>query len=616
VAYAVSAWLIVQVAALLSDVFAMPDWVMRVVVVVLALGFPVAMVLAWLYEFTTAGVKRTEDVAPAQHLGARAGQTLNFVVIAILSVAVILFAADRFWLSNRGGLVADVLSVAILPFEFESQGIAAHFQQIPIELARILSRNDRMRLITADAIAALPEGGSLGSYATQLGARFLVTGQLSQMDRNLELRLELYDQEADVFVWERLFQDAQLQQTSASAAAELADAVGAESSAFESAAIDAQAYEDYLRAIQSLAADSVDDRAEALLLDAIERSGRYAAAYAALCNLYLNKYSILSDPDYFTMAEQTCIRAWTIDSESIEVLTSLAKLSQTSGQTTKARDYAESALAINPNYYDAQVALANTYVDDDPDTAELMYESIVSRNPGSPGALKRLQNMYFYQGRAAEAVEIQRAVVQLVPNDINEKYNLTSNLMLAGEFAEAQDLLESTLADMDEESDLIGDFENNLGTIMFFQGDYEDAATLYAAAIDKHSSADPIWYRNLGDAIWHADGPEAAREAFEASIDAMQAHLAINPDSDQYLSDLIVSYASLGNVEQYEAKRDQALAGLSARDPQVLYSIAVGASRLDDTEATAIFAARAFEAGYPAVFLNADPDIALGGLRF
>ncbi len=61
-AFVVVAWLLIQVADILLETFAAPAWAMRVIVVALVVGFPVVLMLAWVYEFTTQGVKRT--VAP------------------------------------------------------------------------------------------------------------------------------------------------------------------------------------------------------------------------------------------------------------------------------------------------------------------------------------------------------------------------------------------------------------------------------------------------------------------------------------------------------------------------------------------------------------------------
>ena len=64
IAYAVVAWLIIQVASQVFPVLEIPNWCVRLVIVLLALGFPVAVILAWAYELTPEGIKRTEDVAP------------------------------------------------------------------------------------------------------------------------------------------------------------------------------------------------------------------------------------------------------------------------------------------------------------------------------------------------------------------------------------------------------------------------------------------------------------------------------------------------------------------------------------------------------------------------
>src|SRR3954466_13259191 len=73
VAYAVVAWLLIQAASILLPTFEAPSWVMKVFVVLVTLGFPIALVLAWAFEATSEGIKRTEEVdlsgqrAPKKH---------------------------------------------------------------------------------------------------------------------------------------------------------------------------------------------------------------------------------------------------------------------------------------------------------------------------------------------------------------------------------------------------------------------------------------------------------------------------------------------------------------------------------------------------------------------
>jgi hypothetical protein len=96
VAYAVVGWLLIQLASTLFPVFGAPAWVLKVVSTVIIIGFPVALVLAWAFEVTPEGVRRTESVdspearAPEQHR--KIGQTLNTLIIGVLVVAVALLA--------------------------------------------------------------------------------------------------------------------------------------------------------------------------------------------------------------------------------------------------------------------------------------------------------------------------------------------------------------------------------------------------------------------------------------------------------------------------------------------------------------------------------------------
>ncbi len=95
-AFVVVAWLLIQVADILLETFAAPAWAMRVIVVALAVGFPVVLMLAWLYEITTQGVKRTAQVSEGESIPTHTGRKTDFVIIGVLIVAVALFAAERF----------------------------------------------------------------------------------------------------------------------------------------------------------------------------------------------------------------------------------------------------------------------------------------------------------------------------------------------------------------------------------------------------------------------------------------------------------------------------------------------------------------------------------------
>src|SRR4026208_1155607 len=93
IAYAVVAWLLMQIASQIFPFFEIPNWAVRLVVLLLVIGFPVAMILAWALDLTPEGVKRSEDVDVTKSITRKSGRKLDFFIIAVLLlvIAVLLF---------------------------------------------------------------------------------------------------------------------------------------------------------------------------------------------------------------------------------------------------------------------------------------------------------------------------------------------------------------------------------------------------------------------------------------------------------------------------------------------------------------------------------------------
>ncbi len=90
VAYVVVAWLLIQVATQTFPFFDIPNWAVRLVILLLIIGFPVALILAWAFELTPEGVKRTEGVPREQSIVRSTRRKLDFVIITVLALAVAL----------------------------------------------------------------------------------------------------------------------------------------------------------------------------------------------------------------------------------------------------------------------------------------------------------------------------------------------------------------------------------------------------------------------------------------------------------------------------------------------------------------------------------------------
>jgi len=124
VAYAVVAWLLIQVATQVFPFFEIPNWTVRLVVLAVIAGFPIALIIAWAFELTPEGVKRTEDVDVAEKRS-RGGAWIYIVIAgAVLSIG--LFVLGRYTASRSGSAETGrpaaaqpvpAKSIAILPFE-------------------------------------------------------------------------------------------------------------------------------------------------------------------------------------------------------------------------------------------------------------------------------------------------------------------------------------------------------------------------------------------------------------------------------------------------------------------------------------------------------------------
>src|SRR5580698_10494053 len=99
--YIVVSYLILEPFEMFFHLLDLPVWTGRTAVALVVLGFPVALLLAWAYEITPAGIKPSTDVDPQQSIARQTGRKLDRAIIAVLAVALAYFMADKFWISKR-----------------------------------------------------------------------------------------------------------------------------------------------------------------------------------------------------------------------------------------------------------------------------------------------------------------------------------------------------------------------------------------------------------------------------------------------------------------------------------------------------------------------------------
>ena len=164
--YLVSAWLILQVAEVLSGLIDLPDWVGPLVLAMLAIGLPIALALAWFFEITDAGITRDPGTESAGRHSALSGRRLDFVIIAMLAAALLVFAALTWWPDRPAEK-----SIAVLAFDNMSDDPAQDYfsDGIAEEVLATLAKFPEMRVISrSSSFSFKGRNLDLPSIASQL----------------------------------------------------------------------------------------------------------------------------------------------------------------------------------------------------------------------------------------------------------------------------------------------------------------------------------------------------------------------------------------------------------------------------------------------------------------
>jgi len=207
VAYVVVSWLIAQVADLFSDVFKLPDWFMQALIIVLALGLPVAAFLAWAFELTPEGMKKAHEIPADAPKDPRAGLILNVVTMVTLLVAVGWLGWDKFHRAAPGSVPTDK-SIAVLPFEdFSPAGDQAWFADgLTEEILNSLARTADLEVASrTSSFAYRDSGDDIPAIATALGVAHILEGSVRRAGDRLRVTAQLIRAADDKHLWSENF---------------------------------------------------------------------------------------------------------------------------------------------------------------------------------------------------------------------------------------------------------------------------------------------------------------------------------------------------------------------------------------------------------------------------
>ena len=297
--YAVAGWLLVQIATQVLPIFEVSALALRLIVLVILAGFPVALVLSWVYEVTPQGIKRTEEVAPHESITHRTGRKLDFVIIAVLGIVIMLLVVQHYVMPQKtvatGAPVTDK-SVAVLPFENLSDDKANGYfaDGIQDEILTRLAKIGALKVISRTSTAHYASNPTnLPEIARQLGVANILEGSVQKAGDAVHINVQLIKAATDDHLWAEVYNRKldDIFGVEGEVAGAIADALNAKLSGAETAALakkpteNAAAYEAYLRgrALSLAGAGYANSRlAAAAYAEAVRQDPQFAAAWAQL----------------------------------------------------------------------------------------------------------------------------------------------------------------------------------------------------------------------------------------------------------------------------------------------------------------------------------------------
>ena len=210
--YVVWAWVLIQVADIVLEAFDAPVWTMQGLLIFAFLGFPVVLVLAWLYDLTPEGIKPAHETDSGAGKSRFSGRKFDFVLIGLLCFALLLMIVDNYVLEREAptsvvSRSARLKSIAVLPFQNHSatQENAAFFADgVHDDLLTLLSKLSGIRVISRTSVEKFRDSGQgLTEIANSLGVATVLEGGVQQAGNRVRINVQLIDAAADQHLWGR-----------------------------------------------------------------------------------------------------------------------------------------------------------------------------------------------------------------------------------------------------------------------------------------------------------------------------------------------------------------------------------------------------------------------------
>lgn len=468
VAYAIVGWLLIQIATSTFPALEIPQWAVKLVIVFVVLGFPVALILAWAFELTPEGIKRTEEVALNEPIRQRTGRKIIGIIVILMLIAAGFFAfqflrpkstgANRVAASAPSPAPAEPAipekSIAVLPFASLSEDKAnAYFADgIQDELLTRLSKIADLKVISRTStlkFKSAPE--NLPDIGRQLGVANIVEGSVQRSGDQVRVNVQLIKAATDSHLWADIY-DRKLTDIFAvesEIAKSIAEKLQAKLTGAELTAIDTfpnpnqEAYELFLKGRYFLDKRTGENLRKAIeYFDAsIAKDSSYPLAYVGLGDAWslLPNYGAAPSRESIPQAKAAIKKALELDEMLAEAHATYGRLLCYDFDFPRATAELDRAIALKPNY-----AMAHHWLSSGPlmgvgdfDRAIVSGKRAIELDPLSLINNADLGWVYFCARRYDEAIAQTRRTLEMDARFYIARYYLGNALQFKGELKEA-----------------------------------------------------------------------------------------------------------------------------------------------------------------------------------
>ena len=432
VAYIVAGWVVTEVASTVLPIVEAPQWMLKVILLLIVLGFPIALVIAWAFELTPDGIMREDDVVRSESIRKRTGGRLDRSIIVVLLIAITWLGIDKFFSDDDQTLVAaDLRSIAVIPFRNLSDDAANEpfAAGIHDDLLTQISRIGALRTISRTSVLQYRDTTmTMPEIAKELDVATILEGGVQRVGDRVRINAQLIDAARDEHLWAETY-DRKLTATNifsiqSEIAMAIADALQATLTDDEQKRLanvptkSIAALERYFVGKQMLEQRNPDSLLAAIdyFQEVIELDPNFALAYSGLADAYmlLPEYTADIDPhEIQAKSEAAAAKAILLDPELPEVLTSM-------GWNRLIHDY-------------------------DWQGAEKLLRHALQIEANNTGALHWLSHVLSWQGQHEAAVALARKAVAVDPLSRLMQMNLAYILVDDAKYDEGVELARAVI---------------------------------------------------------------------------------------------------------------------------------------------------------------------------